>query len=117
MLRWLTILLLCQWLGELAVTVSGLAVPGPVVGMLLLLIGLLMLGQEPSELGAVADGLLQHLSLLFVPAGVGVMQHLGIIRLQWAPLLGVVILGTIITMLATGWVMQWLQTDSDEPAP
>lgn len=108
MLRWLTILLLCQWLGEVVAAVSGVPVPGPVIGMLILLAGLLVHGSLPEELATTSDGLLRHLSLLFVPAGVGVIAHLSLMKGQWAPLLGAMTVGTLITMLVTGWIMQWL---------
>jgi holin-like protein len=72
----LATLLVFQLLGETLVLLSGAPVPGPVLGLALLLLALLL---RPAGLEAIkptAQGLLQHLSLLFVPAGVGVMQHL-----------------------------------------
>ena len=72
----LAALLVFQLIGEALVRTLGVPVPGPVVGMALLLATLVM---RPSLLGALkptAQTLLQHLSLLFVPAGVGVMLHL-----------------------------------------
>ncbi len=72
----LATLLVFQLLGEALVLLSAAPVPGPVVGLALLLLALLL---RPASLEAIkptAQGLLQHLSLLFVPAGVGVMQHL-----------------------------------------
>ena len=68
-------LLVCQLLGEALVRVLGIPVPGPVVGMAGLLAVLVV---RPAWLAALkpTDNLLQHLSLLFVPAGVGVMLHL-----------------------------------------
>jgi holin-like protein len=72
----LATLLVFQLLGEALVLLSAAPVPGPVLGLALLLLALLL---RPAGLDAIkptAQGLLQHLSLLFVPAGVGVMQHL-----------------------------------------
>lgn len=72
----LATLLVFQLLGEAIVLLSAAPVPGPVLGLALLLLALLL---RPAGLEAIkptAQGLLQHLSLLFVPAGVGVMQHL-----------------------------------------
>ena len=72
----LTILLGCQLAGELIVRALGAPVPGPVLGMVLLCAILALRGSTPATLHSTANGLLAHLSLLFVPAGVGVMVHL-----------------------------------------
>ncbi|MCB2029309.1 MAG: CidA/LrgA family protein, partial [Rhodoferax sp.] len=71
-------LLLCQTAGELLARLLQLPLPGPVLGMLLLLVALRW-PQVRTPVGAVADALLAHLSLLFVPVGVGVMTHLGLL--------------------------------------
>lgn len=76
MIAALATLLLFQLLGEALVRTLGLPVPGPVLGLALLLP---VLAWRPTVLAMVrptAQTLLQHLSLLFVPAGVGVMLHL-----------------------------------------
>lgn len=76
MIAALATLLVFQLLGEVLVRTLGLPVPGPVLGLALLLP---VLAWRPSVLAMVrptAQTLLQHLSLLFVPAGVGVMLHL-----------------------------------------
>ena len=77
-LRGITWLLLLQSLGELVSRGLHLPLPGPVVGMLLLLLAL----RWPvvhNSVRVVAEFLLQHLSLLFVPVGVGVMTHLDVL--------------------------------------
>lgn len=71
MLEALTLILVCQLIGEVMVAATGLPVPGPVFGMLLLLGWLFLRGGVSKSVGRVADGLLAHFSLLFVPAGVG----------------------------------------------
>jgi holin-like protein len=107
MLESFAVLLLCQLVGEVVVTAADLPVPGPVVGMLVLLLGLLLKGGVPEQLALTASGLLQHLSLLFVPAGVGVMLHLALLGEQW-PAVGLALLGsTVLTLLVTGLVMTW----------
>lgn len=103
-----TLLLVLQIAGEAVVRLSGLPVPGPVVGLLLLLGALVALpGLEPRV--AVASGaLLAHLSLLFVPAGVGVVVHLH--RLEGA-VLGVaatLCLSTLAGLAVTALVLQAL---------
>lgn len=101
-------LLAFQLTGEVLVRALGVPVPGPVVGMLLLFVALRLRGGVPAALQRVAEGLLGNLSLLFVPAGVGVMLHLELLRASWWQLLLTVILSTLITLLATATVMQTL---------
>ena len=69
MLAAIAALLVCQLTGEAVVRAADLPFPGPVVGMILLFILMLARAPLPGALGNTADGLLQHLSLLFVPAG------------------------------------------------
>ncbi len=71
----LATLLIFQLVGEVAVQLSGLPIPGPVVGMVLLLVALRWRESLPDTLCATAETLLSHLSLLFVPAGVGIVEH------------------------------------------
>jgi len=101
----LTLILSCQLLGELFVAATGLPVPGPVVGMLILFLGLLVRGNVPDGLAMVADGLLSHLSLLFVPAGVGVIVHFALIGTEAVPISVALVASTLITIAATAGAM------------
>ncbi len=107
MLNALTLILCCQLAGELLVTASGLPVPGPVCGMALMFAGLIVRGGIPDDLGVVADTLLGNLSLLFVPAGVGVMLHLRLIEAEILPISVALIVSTLITVAITSLLMQW----------
>lgn len=104
MLYALAALLCCQLAGEIFVRALGLAVPGPVVGMMLLAVLMLVKAPLPSELGSTVDTLLKHLSLLFVPAGVGVIQHFDRLRGEGVQLFAVVLLSTAITLAVTALV-------------
>jgi holin-like protein len=104
-LSFLAVLLLCQLAGEVFVALTGLPVPGPVVGLVLLFMGLRWHGQVPEGLGRVVDTLLGHLSLLFVPAGVGVMLHMAIVSDQWLAIGAALIVSTILTLVVTALVM------------
>lgn len=106
MLFHITILLLCQLAGEVITRLLALPVPGPVVGMVLLFAGLVVRGRAPADLERVAAGLLSHLSLLFVPAGVGIMIHLRLIAHEWLPISAAVIVSTLLTIAVTGLVMK-----------
>ena len=75
MINALIALLCCQLAGEALVLAAGLPIPGPVAGMALLFAGLVVKGGIPANIAALGDGLLGNLSLMFVPAGVGVMLH------------------------------------------
>jgi putative effector of murein hydrolase LrgA (UPF0299 family) len=108
MLFYLTVIFCCQLIGELLVVASGLSVPGPVIGMILLFIGLLVRGSIPDDLAPVADSLLTHLSLLFVPAGVGIMLHARLLASELIPITVSLVASTILTIGATGILMAWL---------
>lgn len=105
MLQALTLILLCQLAGETTVLLVGLPIPGPVLGMLFLLGWLLLRGGASHEVERTADALLAHLSLLFVPAGVGVMLHWERIQGQWLAIAAALILGTLVTLAATALTM------------
>jgi holin-like protein len=108
----LLVLLGCQLLGQLVADALGLPVPGPVVGLVLLL-GWLQLRRpaEDSGLARVCGGLLRHLQLLFVPAGVGVVQYLSVIASAAVPLvLGLVVswlLALVVTAGVAGGLFSW----------
>jgi holin-like protein len=101
MLQALTLLFLCQLAGEVAVRAAGLAFPGPVLGMGLLFAGLLAMGRTGANLDGVADGILKNLSLLFVPAAVGVMQQAGLIAANWLPIGAALVISTLLTLIVT----------------
>ena len=99
-LRGLAWLLAFQSVGELLARGMKLPFPGPVVGMLLLLLALRWLSvREP--VGVCADFLLAHLSLLFVPVGVGVMTHLALVNQYGLRMLLVIVLSTLAGLAVT----------------
>lgn len=101
MIRALTLLFLCQLAGETIVRAAGLAFPGPVLGMAVLVAGLFVFGRTGADLDAVADGVLRNLSLLFVPAAVGVIQQAGLISANWLAISVAVTVSTVLTLLVT----------------
>jgi len=104
-LQVLALLLACQLAGEVVTRAANLPVPGPVLGMLFLLLGLLALRRVPNSLERTSRGLLDNLSLLFVPAGVGVIQHLDILRAQWLPIIASIVGSTVLAMLVAAGAM------------
>ncbi|MEZ5478158.1 MAG: CidA/LrgA family protein [Thiolinea sp.] len=101
----ITILLTYQLIGEVSTRLLQLPVPGPVIGMVLLFVTLLLRGTLEKTLDSAASALLSHLSLLFVPAGVGVIVHFSKIRDEWLPLTVALLLSAVITLAATALIM------------
>ena len=111
-LRGLAWLLALQSLGELLARGLSLPFPGPVVGMLLLLLALRWSPvREP--VAACANFLLSHLSLLFVPVGVGVMTHLGLVGQYGVRMLLVVVLSTWAGLVVTVLVLHRFREKND----
>ena len=112
-----TILLACQLAGEVIARLLGLPVPGPVLGMVILFVALAIRGHVPDDVGVVTGGLLQNLSLLFVPAGVGVMLHAGLLVQNWLAVSAALMASVVITIAVTGLAMRWMRgfAAGDEP--
>ncbi|MBM3588624.1 MAG: CidA/LrgA family protein [Alphaproteobacteria bacterium] len=109
MIAGLTTLLCCQLIGEILARCLTLPVPGPVIGMALLFIVLLLRGGEaPRALTQSADGLLANLGLLCVPAGVGVVLYLPVFARDWAPLSLATLAVTLAAIGVTGLLAQAL---------
>ncbi|MBB3017959.1 putative effector of murein hydrolase LrgA (UPF0299 family) [Microvirga lupini] len=104
----LTLILLCQLLGEVVARGFGWPLPGPVLGMLFLLVVLSLRGRfrkSVPEFGRSLDstgkGLLAHLSLLFIPASVGVVQRLDVVA-EYGVGLGIaLVVSTFVTLVVT----------------
>ena len=108
MLKSVTILLIFQLVGEGLVQASRLPIPGPVIGMLLLFGVLTIRGAAPSDLTRTAHSLLDRLSLLYVPAGVGIMVQFALIKQEWLPILLTLVLSFVLTLIVTALVLRWL---------
>jgi len=109
MLHGFAMLLVFQLVGEFLSRVLYLPIPGPVIGMLLLFATLVAMGGVPKGLRLAGEGLLAYLALLFVPAGVGLMAHMHLIGQDWLAILIGLLVSTVLTLAATGWVLQRLQ--------
>ena len=110
MIRGFFILLLFQLVGEVGTRWLMLPAPGPVVGLAALVVALAVFRRSKpfdeealaaSDLGQAARGLLAALPLLFVPAGVGVVQYLGLLHDQGLALMAALIVSTVATLIAT----------------
>jgi holin-like protein len=103
------LILLCQLAGETIVLLTGLPVPGPVLGMLLLLGWLFLRGGISEDVGRTADALLAHFSLLFVPGRGRRDAALGAHPGQWPAIAAALLLGTSITLAVTALTMAGAQ--------
>ena len=108
MLEYLTLILMCQLMGEFAVNTANIPFPGPVAGMVLLFLFLLLKGSIPTELDNISGALLNNLSLMFVPAGVGIMVHFELLSINIWPLSIALVISTLLTITVTALVMAWL---------
>ena len=103
-----TWLLVFQCIGEAVVRLARVPIPGPVAGMALLFGALALRGSIPEALADAADSLAKHLSLLFVPAGVGVMLYVRQIAAEWMPIAVAIAVSTVLAIAVTALVFQRL---------
>lgn len=108
MINALLILLSCQLVGEIVIRTWALPVPGPVVGMLLLFLALLARDSLAERIEPTTQYILQNLTLLYVPAAVGVVVHLELIRQEGLPIIITLIGSALITVAATALSMNVL---------
>jgi holin-like protein len=106
MLATFATLLVFQCLGEGMTFALDLPIPGPVVGMLLLFAALLLSPALLERIEATGNELLRHLSLLFVPAGVGIVVSAATVRGHWLAVIVSVIASTVLTLAATAAAMR-----------
>lgn len=116
MLEGLTILIFLQFTGELIAGVTRLPVPGPVIGLALLAGFALWRGRMPEPVVIAGDAILRHLSLLFVPAGVGLIAFGDRLAREGLLLVIVLVLSTAITMTVTALVFRAMTRKDSEDA-
>jgi holin-like protein len=115
MLNAFSILLGCEIVGEVLRRIFSLPLPGAVIGMCLLTLFLLRRPTAlPYSLVSTAGVLLKYLGLLFVPAGVGVIANLSLIGAEWFPIVVGLVGSTILSVLATAYVMRWFSSRNQD---
>jgi len=107
------ILIGCQLAGEIIVGLTGFTVPGAVMGMVLLFVGLLIKGSVPHGLDIAGGGLLKYIGLLFVPAGAGISMFLGLIVEEWDVILIASVSSTLLTLLTCAALFQLLNKEGE----
>lgn len=106
MLAAIATIALCLWLGHVLQHRFQLPLPGALLGMMLLLLGLLWLPEVPQGMQKVSAFLLRNMSLWLIPPVVGVLAHLELLQKNWLALLLAGVLGTALTLIVTAWVFK-----------
>lgn len=108
------ILLACELAGDLLHQMLAPRVPGPVIGMSILAAALAFRREGPTAKSAIIDSLehtaetlIRHMGLLFVPAGVGLVAEIAVLRSEWLPIAAGLIGSTLLGLAVTGLVMHW----------
>ena len=109
----LALLLAFQLIGEAATFALALPVPGPVLGMTLLLAAVALRRDLLARLRPTTSTLLTHLSLLFVPAGVGVMVHGARLAAEGLAIVGAILASTVLALAATALTVRALLRDDE----
>lgn len=124
MINSLLVLLLCQLAGEALARGIGLPVPGPVIGMALLMALLAARDALGRSLAAelrdipvetTAKELLGILSLLFVPAGVGVVDRLSLFANHGLALTVALVVSTVLALAAAALTFDVVARWVDRP--
>ena len=121
MLNSIFTIFLFQLFGEFLQKFFELHIPGPVIGLILLLSTLLIIKKNnkiiedfKENLVFSAENLLNYLPLLFIPVGVGVVMHLSLLEENLVPVLLVIIIGTLLTLALTAFLMEKLIKKDDK---
>lgn len=108
-------LLVFQGIGEALARFVVPVVPGPVLGLVALLVWLRLRGGPDADLDAVAAGFSRHLGLLFVPAAVGVVMFVPMLREHLAGLLAALAASVVATIAVSAWLLKVLSPPEDPP--
>ena len=101
------LLVVCNEVGNQLSNGLGLPVPGTVIGILILLAGLLATGRVPEPLRRVTTFLLTHLNLFYVPAGVGLIGYIALLRRDLLPIAVALVVSTLLAMAVGALVFRW----------
>ena len=122
MLKGIFIIFFFQLIGEVVQQYFVLLIPGPVVGLILLLMTLICTqGLTSSAIGTLsksifqsADGILRYLSLLFIPIGVGVIMHLQYLENNILSVVAIILIGTVTSLGLTAVLFERLTKNNDD---
>ena len=113
MLRSLFIIFFYQLLGEAIQKIFEINIPGPVIGLILLLLSFIIFSKKLTqskkiikEISVTSNRIINYLSLLFVPIGVGVVMHIDYLGDNLFKIFSIIIIGTLATLVFTAFVME-----------
>lgn len=106
LLRQLAIVLIIGYFGELIHTIFHLTIPGNVIGMSILFVCLYTGIIKLNMIDKITNFLLDHLAFFFIPAGVGILTCLPLLKNKWTSFITICVLTTIIIIVITGWTIQ-----------
>ena len=107
-------LLLFQAVGELASHFLIPFIPGPVIGLVLLLAFLVIRNRLPADIDMVGSGILQHLGLLFIPASVGVILYLPVLKANVWAVTATLVASVLATVAVTGGLLKLLAREDGD---
>jgi len=108
MISGLVQILLFQSIGELVSKFLLPTLPGPVIGLVLLVLCLVLRKEINAELAMVADGFSQYLGLLFVPAAVGIVLFLPQLQVNALAIISALVGSVILTISSSALVLRFL---------
>lgn len=108
-IKQLCLILIILFIGESINKIFQIPIPGNVIGMIILLIGLTTGILKLSMVDLISKFLLDNLAFFFIPAGVGLINSLDVIGSQWFPIFAITLLSTIIVLITTGLTVQFLK--------
>ena len=121
MLNSIFTIFLFQLVGEFIQKFFEISIPGPVIGLILLLTVLLIKNKYSNaptnfqnDLIRSCESLLNYLPLLFIPVGVGVVMHLTLLEDNLISVITIIILGTLLTLAITGFIMEKLLKEDEQ---
>lgn len=106
MLKEFSIILIIYFLGELIQKISGMPIPGNVMGMLILFLGLYTGIIKIKMIGKISAFLLENLAFFFLPAGVSLITCFSLLEGKWTAILGVSLISTVVTLGVTGLTVE-----------
>lgn len=109
LLRQLFLILFICFLGEAVHKVLGIPIPGSVIGMVLLFLCLCARIIKLEMISEIAGFLINHLAFFFIPAGVGLLAYMNVLKNSWVPIVGISFITTVIVLIVTGYTVQLLK--------
>lgn len=99
-------IVICYFAGYMVSEVFHLPIPANVLGLLFLLLLLTLRWIKLSDVEGVADFIISHLALIFVPSAVGIMEYFGLFRANFVKIMVPWVVACIVGYAVTGWVTQ-----------